>query len=208
MTQASVGFAACPNHPDTATGLQPCVRCGGAYCADCLVPVAGRLHCATCKDEQLRDIAAGRGTSLPFAGPGRRLVAQIVDGVVIAIPFAFLAFFMFFAAQGASPTPPTIRGATSAGVVLMVMTFGGVVAYEALFLMRGGQTPGKMLLGLKVVRPDGGRISTGQAWGRALARAFFGLTRILGVVDAVMVFSSEGRTLHDRVGKTRVISLP
>jgi len=64
-----------------------------------------------------------------------------------------------------------------------------------------------MALKLRVVRPDGNRISAGQAWGRALSRSLLSFTRILGIVDVLMVFSSEGRTLHDRLAKTRVISL-
>jgi uncharacterized RDD family membrane protein YckC len=202
MTQASVGLAACPNHPEVLTGLQRCARCGVGYCGDCLVPVRGRLHCATCKDEQLRDVMAGRGAALALAGPGRRFLAQFVDGLIIMVPFIVLAFMAVFSAKG-KPDPETFNPFGW----LMMLSLLGIVAYEGLFLSHNGQTPGKMALRLRVVRPDGSRISTGQAWGRALSRSLLSFTRILGIVDALMVFSSEGRTLHDRIAKTRVITL-
>ena len=40
--------------------------------------------------------------------------------------------------------------------------------------MKNGQTVGKMALRLRVVRPDGSPITTGQAWGRAVMRLVLG----------------------------------
>lgn len=202
MTHASMGLAACPNHPEVLSGLQHCTRCGVGYCGDCLVPVRGRMHCANCKDEQLRDVMAGRGAALAIASPGRRFLAQIVDGLIIGSPFAVLAFMAVFAAKGGT-NPNTLNPFSWLAMVSLL----GVVAYEALFLSHNGQTPGKMALRLRVVRPDGGKISAGQAWGRAFSRSLLSFTRILGIVDALMVFSTEGRTLHDRMAKTRVVAL-
>lgn len=202
MTHASVGLAPCPNHPDVLSGLQHCSRCGVGYCGDCLVPVRGRLHCANCKDEQLRDVLAGRGPALAIAGPGRRFLAQFVDGLIIMVPFFIFGFMAVFTAKG-RPDPNAFNPFSW----LMILWLFGVVVYEALFLSRNGQTPGKMALRLRVVRPDGGKISAGQAWGRAFSRSLLSFTRILGIVDALMVFSSEGRTLHDRMARTRVVTL-
>jgi len=202
MTHASMGLAACPNHPEVLSGLQHCTRCGVGYCADCLVPVRGRLHCANCKDEQLRDVMAGRGPALAIATAGRRFMAQLVDVLIIMSPLVVLGVIAVF----------TVRGLTNPDAFnpfswLSLLWLFGVVAYEALFLSRNGQTPGKMAFKLRVVRPDGSKISAGQAWGRAFTRSLLGFTRILGIVDSLMVFSSEGRTLHDRMARTRVVAL-
>ena len=202
MTHASVGLAPCPNHPDVLSGLQRCARCGVGFCEDCLVPVRGRLHCANCKDEQLRDVMAGRGPALAIASPGRRFMAQFVDGLIIMVPFFVVLVVTVFGAKG-RPDPDALNPFSW----LMMLWLLGVVAYEALFLSRNGQTPGKMAFKLRVVRPDGSKISGGQAWGRAFSRSFLSFTRILGIVDALMVFSTEGRTLHDRMAKTRVVVL-
>ena len=204
MTHASMGLAACPNHPELLAGLQPCARCGVGYCGDCLVPVRGRLHCANCKDEQLRDVMAGRGAALAIATPGRRFMAQFVDGLIFTVPLMVLIFASLFTRNTRGINPQTLSNPF--GLLTLLWMFG-IVVYEALFLSRNGQTLGKMALKLRVVRPDGNRISAGQAWGRALSRSLLSFTRILGVIDALMVFSSEGRTMHDRLAKTRVIAL-
>ena len=203
MTHASVGLAPCPNHPDVLSGLQHCARCGVGYCADCLVPVRGRLHCATCKDEQLRDVMAGRGPALAIAGPGRRFMAQVVDGLILMVPFFVVLVVTVFGAPRGGPAPEAFNPFSW----LMIVWLFGIVVYEALFLSHNGQTLGKIALGLRVVRPDGTKISAGQAWGRAFSRSLLSFTRILGIVDVLMVFSSEGRTLHDRMAKTRVIKI-
>ena len=67
---------ACPNHPERVSGLVGCGRCGLGYCSDCLVTVQGRPYCASCKDAQLRDLAAG--PTVELARPGSRFVAQLV----------------------------------------------------------------------------------------------------------------------------------
>jgi uncharacterized RDD family membrane protein YckC len=201
MTHAAMGHAACPNHPELLTGLQTCARCGVGYCGDCLVPVRGRPHCANCKDEQLRDVMAGRGAALAIASPGSRFGAQFIDGVIFMIPFGVLGFMAVFAKGRANSD-----ALNPFGWMAMLSLFT-IVAYEALFLSHNGQTLGKMAFKLRVVRPDGSKISAGQAWGRAFSRSVLSFTRILGVVDALMVFSSEGRTMHDRMAKTRVIRL-
>ena len=203
MTQASVGLAPCPNHPDFLSGLQRCARCGVGYCGDCLVPVRGKLHCANCKDEQLRDVMAGRGVALSIASPGRRFMAQFVDGLILTVPFLVVVIGSIVSSKGRTD-PEALSNPFG---LLMIGWLFGIVLYEALFLSRNGQTPGKMAFKLRVVRPDGGKISAGQAWGRAFSRSVLSFTRILGIVDVLMVFSSEGRTLHDRMARTRVIAL-
>ena len=69
--------------------------------------------------------------------------------------------------------------------------------------MKNGQTVGKMALRLRVVRPDGSRISNGQAWGRAVMRLVLGC---LFIVDYIpYFFTDEKTTLHDMVAGTRVV---
>ena len=77
-------------------------------------------------------------------------------------------------------------------------------AYEIYFLSSRGATVGKLALGLKVIRADGGSLSTGQATGRFFAYlldAYFTLT--IGFIIAG--FDTEKRSLHDRICDTRVI---
>ena len=81
------------------------------------------------------------------------------------------------------------------------------IAYEVFMLQNfGGQTLGKKVAGLKVVNQDGSDIQPGQAWARAISRELMAITYVVGLVDSLMVFTENRRTLHDRLGKTVVVN--
>lgn len=195
----------CPNHPEVATGLASCAQCGRNFCDDCLVQLGGASTCASCKWERLNDLRSGTA-ELDLAGPGARLVAQFVDGAVVVAPagvFYVLVVLMAFTPRPARQPPDTVWP-----VLLMLLWFAfvvmGNISYEALMLTWRGQTLGKMLLGTKVVTPQGGAITKGQAWIRAASRVVINLL-CLGPVDALFVFSERRRTLHDRIAQTLVV---
>jgi uncharacterized RDD family membrane protein YckC len=110
-------------------------------------------------------------------------------------------------------TPPAFQlvgaggrlGAVLLDAVLIVVTFGLGWLIWAMITWSSGQTPGKQLLGHVVA--DG---TTGEAfgWGRMFLREFLIRTLLFwipnaltlglfGLADALMVFRSDGRTLHD-----------
>ena len=76
-------------------------------------------------------------------------------------------------------------------------------AYEVYFLSAHGATPGKMALGLRVIRVDGGPISPMLALGRHFALWISGIILMIGYIMAA--FDPEKRALHDRICETRVI---
>jgi uncharacterized RDD family membrane protein YckC len=198
-TPASALATSCPNHPDVSTGLKACARCGKGYCTDCLVELQGKLACAGCKEEVLRDLRSG-AAELDLAGPGKRFVGSFVDGLIIGIPTFVLGIFVGL--QSVS-TP----GGTSLGATIALGLISGVVwvIYDGLMTANGGQTVGKRVAGTKVVTPEGRDVEPRQAWIRAGSRVVMALTRILGLVDALFVFSDRKRTLHDRIANTVVI---
>src|SRR5947208_255797 len=68
---------------------------------------------------------------------------------------------------------------------------------------RLGATPGKLVLKLKVVRPDGAKVSLGRALGRYFAKMISAV--LLGIGYIMAAFDPEKRALHDRIADTRVI---
>jgi uncharacterized RDD family membrane protein YckC len=64
-------------------------------------------------------------------------------------------------------------------------------------------TPGKMACKLKVVLPEGDRVSYARAIGRHFAKYISGL--ILGIGYIMAGFDEQKRALHDRICDTRVI---
>lgn len=199
----------CPNHPEEVLRLERCGRCGGGFCANCIVAVESTMLCASCKVEHVRDILAGIVPgALDLGSIGRRVLALWVDGMVTGIASYVITIPMsliLVAAIGAS------GGGEAAGMVLMVLfmvltygTFLGLpIIYEGLMLQKKGQTLGKMALGLKVVTPDGGDLSRGQAWGRSALRLVLGTCLL---IDYLAAFVTRERTcLHDLIVKTRVV---
>ena len=77
------------------------------------------------------------------------------------------------------------------------------LAYKTIFISQGGQTPGKMAAGIKVVNASTGEpVGVGRALGRAAAEHLSALTLGLGYLAAAL---ADKRALHDYIAGTRVI---
>ena len=192
---------ACTNHPDTVEGLRYCSRCGRIFCPDCLITIRGNTFCASCKAEQIRDLASGVDqNALELAGIGRRFAALFIDGLILSVPMVILIVVLVAASVSGKNdfNPIWIQPAA-------LLVVGLYVVYEALMLASRGQTLGKMAMKIKVVRTDGTPISTGQAWGRAFMRQI--LASCLSIFNYLPAFFTKDRTcLHDLVANTRVVN--
>jgi uncharacterized RDD family membrane protein YckC len=80
------------------------------------------------------------------------------------------------------------------------------VAYFTAFTAVGGQTLGKMATGIRVVSDDADFVDPSHAVRRALAGVASLFT--LGAAFVPALLGADGRALHDRVARTRVITLP
>ena len=191
----------CRNHVDVAEGVRRCTRCGGTYCPDCLVTIHDHPYCATCKTEQLMDVRSGVDRSrVTYGGFWQRFGAYIIDYIIQIIPiYAIFGVLMlltgFSGKAGAEPSAWLLLGYIPALLL--------PICYEAIMLQTKSQTVGKMALRLKVVRPDGSRISAGQAWARAVMRLILGCLIIGDYIP--FFFTDEKTTLHDLVAGTRVV---
>ena len=192
----------CQNHVDVDEGVSPCTRCGGNFCADCVVVIHGQPYCATCKSEKLLDVQSGtdRG-QLPFATVGRRFAALMIDRLLFAAGFVAIAVVTaLFAKPGEGDTFIIV---VLSGIGLIYL---GLIVYEGLMLSARGQTLGKMALKIRVVRSDGTAITTGQAWGRAVLRGV--MIHVLSLLNYIPAFATKEKTcIHDLVANTRVISV-
>jgi uncharacterized RDD family membrane protein YckC len=131
---------------------------------------------------------------------GRRLGAAIIDHLIL---LAIDAAVIYFTLRMAALTPaqwqllPPIP--LAAFLVLMKL------AYFFAFTTLGGQTIGKMALGIRVVTSEDGPLDAARALRRTLAGVLSSVTLGLGFVPALI--GSERRALHDRVAGTRVVAL-
>ena len=142
-------------------------------------------------------VAAGSSTAaMDVHVTGRRILATIVDGIVLGVLIWAMAVLF-----GNSSTDGT-------GVYLSMGTFptlGFFVLTMAYYIVREGywgQTLGKKLLGIKVVREDTGEIpGVRAATIRSVLRLIDGLFSYLVAFIAVLA-SSENQRLGDMAAHT------
>src|SRR6266404_9571441 len=190
MALPARAYEACPNHPDVVSGLVVCARCGVAYCGDCVVELDGRPYDGVCKEEQVRDLRSG--TAGPaIATAGRRFGAIFLDSLVLSP--VWIALFIAYPKDKVFDHPLQ-------RILLPAVIW---ILYETWLLAKfSGQTLGKKAAGIRVIRRDGGAVTAGRAFGRALSRNLMSYTYLPGLIDALMVFSRDRRTLHDRASGT------
>lgn len=143
-------------------------------------------------------------------GFGLRAAAVLVDLALLAgvesLVAALLAFFWLaaLAPAGAGPTDAAQWVDICVGDALDAAFATLAGAYFIGSTARWGQTAGKKLLGLRVVRADGGPVGGGQALFReTLGRLAAGFLLGLGYLWAV--WDTDGQGWHDKLAGTVVV---
>lgn len=201
----------CPNHPAAEASLELCERCGGTFCSDCYVVLRDAPYCAACKLELIRDLRSGiEPDGLDYGSIGRRLAALFLDNFLstmaayaLMIPLLLIVGVAAGAAGSADDSGASDAVAGLFALLMYPILLGIPFVYEGWMLQAKSQTLGKMALGVKVVTPDGGPITRGQAWGRAALKIV--LASCLGITYIPAFVTRERTTLHDMIAGTRVV---
>lgn len=190
--------------PSSAGVFATCGECGRPFPQGEMVPLGRGWACATCKPVVLQKLREGILPSLvlSYAGFGIRLLAKLVDGVILWVVTFVIALVFGMAAAGVASNPNMAIG-TIALQLLLNLTVNAL--YVILFVARFGATPGKMACRLRIVNPDGSKVSAGKATGRFFAEWLSSLTLLIGYLIAA--FDPERRALHDRICETRVVKV-
>lgn len=151
---------------------------------------------------QVPPTTPGPAPGVEFGGFGERLIAYIVDIVIVSFVVGVIA------AVGAITLG---LGAASdggfaiwTGFLILVVAVVVSVGYFPWFWARDGQTPGMRMLGLQVVRDvDGGPISGMQALLRLVGYWVSGAVFYLGYVW--ILIDDRRRGWHDLIAGTVVI---
>jgi uncharacterized RDD family membrane protein YckC len=188
-----------------------CAAAGGRHWQRDMVPYEGRFISAEHKEQFFQRLREGvqQPGQMVYGGFWLRFLAKIIDGIInwvvgmlinVGLAFAFFGTFLF----QPKPSDPAVMGRFFAyqGAAFFAGLVWGLL-YSWFFLSRYSATPGKMALGLKVVRSDGSPLSTGRIIGRYFAEWLSGMT--LGIGYIMAGFDDERRALHDRICDTRVI---
>jgi uncharacterized RDD family membrane protein YckC len=141
-----------------------------------------------------------------YAGFWIRFLARLIDGVILGMAGLILRLplmlMLGIGIGGGYRFGMTPALGVAMGVSLIVNLLVGM-AYEVYFVSTRGATPGKMALGLKIIRADGSPVPPGLALGRYFAHWISGALLFIGYIMAA--FDSQKRALHDRICETRVI---
>lgn len=187
-----------------------CSECGRPTPADDLARFGDRLVCLDCKNGYAQKLREGVAITAPvrYAGFWIRVAAALIDAIILFIVGSIFQYAVL-GARAASPmfdpaNPEAHLGETFAllGVAWLIGTVTGAT-YEGVFVYKLGATPGKMALGLKVIRPGGGPVSLGRAIGRYFAKILSAMALCIGYI--IVGFDSQKRGMHDMICDTRVI---
>ena len=187
-----------------------CAASGGRYLQRDMVPYEGKFISAEHKEQFFQRLREGvqQPQNMVYGNFGRRFVAKFIDmligwilGTVVNLGIAALFFGSFIFRPKADPAAIGKFMAYNGAVMLVGIAIG--VTYSWFFLSRFAATPGKMALGLKVVRSDGSALSTGRIIGRYFSEMLSSMILCIGYL--MVAFDEERRGLHDRICDTRVI---
>jgi uncharacterized RDD family membrane protein YckC len=197
--------AAVSEQPGGPGAQRFCSSCGKPFPASELTFFGDSAVCAWCKPGYIQRLAqAGTAPAGPrtlrYAGFWIRVLAYLIDGMIIgAIRWAVLLPMGF--GLWRRPMDPDYAFSWIGTAPLVSLAVG--ICYFVFFWTQYGATPGKMVLKLKVITPEGGLISAGQAVGRYFSQILSGLILCIGFMMAG--WDDEKRALHDRIAGTRVI---
>lgn len=143
-----------------------------------------------------------------YGGFWIRFVAKLIDGLILNVVCLVLIFLTagsrFRDFENFDPNDPEL--------VFTVLKFEGLIffiyiglsfAYSWFFVAKYAATPGKLAVGLRIVRSDGSPLGQGRIIGRYFAEFLSRFIFNIGYIIAA--FDDEKRALHDHICDTRVI---
>ena len=159
-----------------------------------------------------------RATQAQLAERSTRLGAFLINGVLTAlatIPGIVLGSLLFpdVLSQALDESDP------ASVLTWMLLVYSGVILlclFQAYLLTRDGQSIGKKLLRIRIVRRDGqpagfGRVVLAREVVNFLISFMFGCVPLVGLayvlIDALFIFGRERRCLHDLIAGTKVVTV-
>jgi uncharacterized RDD family membrane protein YckC len=176
-------------------------------CPNCGAPDYGSPFCVSCQKPFPRNDTAGRtagsppvfnGTAARPAGFFRRFWALFFDWILLSI-LGDVILVSYQLGLGKQERAMEMN-------LVMTITTAAAILYFTLLTGDGGQTLGKKILGIRVVRTDGSPVTYGRAFARSLGyllSLFFGT--FLGFLWAL--WDRRRQAWHDKIAGTVVVRI-
>ena len=117
--------------------------------------------------------------------PWRRYFARAIDLTLVGLMVSFVQFVLLH--------HNLVNISKGENVLCGLAGWGLLVLLEPLLLSRFGKTAGKWCMGITVTRPDGGRLSYGEALERTAAVGLYGAGLGISIVELVCNYRSYRR---------------
>lgn len=149
---------------------------------------------------------------LDLADRSTRLAAAVVDSLI----YMGGGIFIFAAGLVAIAAGERVEPWLEAPAIPILLAALGVLIFLVVFILNlkllndSGQTIGKRLLHIKIVRSNGERATLGRIFGlRILLVGVMGAVPVLGhifsLVDVCLIFREDRRCVHDLIADTVVV---
>ncbi|MEQ1828417.1 MAG: RDD family protein, partial [Pirellula sp.] len=149
----------------------------------------------------------------PLASVSARLIASIVDGILLMMSWVLGFFLLVLTAKlGGMENPfgSVQRHQEFNPILLLVFGLSPTIFVlgQWYLLASSGQTIGKKLLMIRIVSETGRLPGFIQAVVlRNWVRVLFSFIPFFGLVDLLFIFSASRKCLHDYVASTRVVTM-
>jgi uncharacterized RDD family membrane protein YckC len=131
--------------------------------------------------------------TMQYQGIWIRFISFLIDTIVLGVLIGFIGSILGFSVVS-----------QTAGWGFGLLSFIIFLAYFTYLEGSKGQTIGKMVTKIKVIREDGGKINMNQAFTRNILRVIDGLLAYL--IGAILIWRSDKKQrLGDNIAKTVVI---
>jgi uncharacterized RDD family membrane protein YckC len=179
--------ARCALHPEQPA-VDICSRCGSYACVLCRhTGHDGLGYCGKCNPQ-----------TYELAEIGTRFLANLVDSLAWAIPVLGAAVLGELLGDGLRELFLGLAGLWTIGILI----------YQ-LYLASSGQSIGKKILNIRVVRSDYSPVSLGRIlFLRNLVPGVIGsLCGLFNLIDALFIFGEQRRCIHDMIADTLVVKV-
>lgn len=147
------------------------------------------------------------------AGRGERFLAVLVDTLLaFAGGWAISQIPVLGTMVQAQQKDAAAAGLWALNPLSLLIGVPVFLLIQAWPLLTRGQTVGKMLLKIRIVRPDGSKPDAWRLLGLRygiglLTGVTAGVAMIYGLVDSLLIFRESRKCLHDTIADTQVIKL-
>lgn len=151
------------------------------------------------KNYVLSKINFNEEKNFEFGNPIKRLIAYIIDLIIISVLIAALTYGLTYAKENIKDLPATIKNALD--WVIIIMSSVICLFYFPIYESTKGKTIGKKTLHLKIIDLDGKEIN----FQRAFIRQFLIVIDIINFGFLFSLTNKKRQTLKDKIMKTIVI---